>query len=120
MGNFSIVGAIPWRAQNASIFAVVAGLPSGEPFPQMVHMTDWLPTLCAMADAPVQHSIDLDGRNNLYLLRGELGKSETKRFWQWNRYTPLVTCNAAMRDGDWKLVHRHADFCPPDQREPGS
>jgi arylsulfatase A len=28
----------------------------------------------------------------------------TKRFWQWNRYTPVVTSNAAMRDGDWKLV----------------
>lgn len=23
-------------------------------------------------------------------------------------------------DGDWKLVHRHADFCPPDQREPST
>ena len=23
-------------------------------------------------------------------------------------------------DGDWKLVHRHADFCPPDQRKPST
>jgi len=21
-------------------------------------------------------------------------------------------------DGEWRLVHRHADFCPPDQRKP--
>jgi arylsulfatase A len=29
---------------------------------------------------------------------------ETRRFWQWNRYQPDITGNAAMRDGDWKLV----------------
>ena len=38
------------------------------------------------------------------ILRGEAGSGITKRFWQWNRYTPDVTCNAAVRDGDWKLV----------------
>src|SRR5262249_9705616 len=27
-----------------------------------------------------------------------------RRFWQWNRYTPVPECNAAMRDGKWKLV----------------
>ena len=27
-----------------------------------------------------------------------------QRFWQWNRYQPAVECNAAMRDGNWKLV----------------
>ena len=37
-------------------------------------------------------------------LRGEKGQVETRRFWQWNRYTPVGTCNAATRDGDWKLV----------------
>src|SRR5206468_8008071 len=25
-------------------------------------------------------------------------------FWQWNRYTPNPTTNAAMRDGRWKLI----------------
>jgi arylsulfatase A len=28
----------------------------------------------------------------------------TKRFWQWNRYMPLATCNAAVRNGAWKLI----------------
>jgi arylsulfatase A len=28
----------------------------------------------------------------------------SNRFWQWNRYTPDGECNAAMRDGKWKLV----------------
>ena len=37
-------------------------------------------------------------------LRGETGNTCTRRFWQWNRYTPVPTSNAAMRDGNWKLV----------------
>lgn len=46
----------------------------------------------------------LDGVNLLPALAGEPAEGVTRRFWQWNRYTPLVECNAAMRDGDWKLV----------------
>jgi hypothetical protein len=42
--------------------------------------------------------------NVLPVLRGERGQVQTQRFWQWNRYQPLVTSNAAMRDGNWKLV----------------
>ena len=42
--------------------------------------------------------------NVLPVLRGEPGQVETRRFWQWNRYQPDITSNAAMRDGDWKLV----------------
>ena len=29
---------------------------------------------------------------------------EPRRFWQWNFYVPNIGTNAAMRDGDWKLV----------------
>ena len=43
------------------------------------------PTLDALAQ------LELDGVN-------------PRRFWQWNRYTPMISCNAAMRDGDWKLL----------------
>ena len=46
----------------------------------------------------------IDGVNVLPVLRGESGEVCTRRFWQWNRYTPVVSCNAAMRDGPWKLV----------------
>jgi len=48
--------------------------------------------------------LKLDGWNVLPALRGEPGKVCTRRFWQWNRYTPVLECNAAMRDGAWKLV----------------
>jgi len=70
----------------------------------MCHFCDWFPTLLAAAGLEVPGDLRIDGVNVLPVLRGERGKVETRRFWQWNRYTPLVTCNAAMRDGDWKLV----------------
>jgi hypothetical protein len=38
------------------------------------------------------------------VLRGEARTDYGPRFWQWNRYTPVGTCNAAMRDGPWKLI----------------
>lgn len=81
-----------------------AGLDGGRHFHQMVHMVDWLPTLIAAAGLEPPGDLDLDGHNVLPVLRGEGGKVPTRRFWQWNRYTPTVTCNAAMRDGEWKLV----------------
>jgi arylsulfatase A-like enzyme len=51
---------------------------------------------------PVFRALDKARREPV--LRGEKGKTCTKRFWQWNRYTPDVRYNAAVRDGDWKLV----------------
>ncbi len=81
-----------------------AGLEAGRTVEKMVHFTDWFPTILAAAGLEVPKDLELDGVNVLPVLRGEDGKVETKRCWQWNRYTPLVTCNAAIRDGDWKLV----------------
>ena len=71
---------------------------------EMVHFTDWLPTLLALAGAEPPSDVRLDGTNILPVLQGERGKVNTTRFWQWNRYTPVGECNAAMRDGRWKLV----------------
>jgi len=81
-----------------------AGLQGAREVSEMVHFSDWFPTLLAMAGVPVPTSLKLDGVNVLPIIRGEKDHGCTKRFWQWNRYTPLVTCNAAVRDGDWKLV----------------
>ena len=46
----------------------------------------------------------LDGVDITPALRGENGGAYPQRCWQWNRYTPLGECNAAIRDGDWKLL----------------
>jgi len=81
-----------------------AGLDGGREVDRMIHFCDWFPTLLAALGLEVPGDLRIDGVNVLPVLRGEPGKVETRRFWQWNRYTPLVTSNAAMRDGQWKLV----------------
>ena len=81
-----------------------AGLNPDRTVNAMVHFSDWFPTLLAAAGIPVPANLALDGINILPVLRGEPGKVCTTRFWQWNRYRPVVTSNAAVRDGDWKLV----------------
>jgi arylsulfatase A len=80
------------------------GLAGGREVSDMVHFSDWFPTILAMAGVPVPQDLRIDGVDVLPVIRGEKGRACTKRFWQWNRYTPLVTCNAAVRDGEWKLV----------------
>ncbi len=84
-----------------------AGLPAGRHVHEMMHFADWLPTLLTVAGVtvpPALPALPLDGESALPHLRGEGGGGQSPRFWQWNRYTPLVTGNAAMRDGPWKLV----------------
>ena len=65
---------------------------------------DWLPTLAEATGVNPWSDLPLDGESILPVLRGEGGEVCSRRFWQWNRYTPVVQSNAAMRDGDWKLL----------------
>jgi len=81
-----------------------AGLARGRQLADMIHFTDWLPTLCALAGIEPPHDRKLDGLNIAPLLQADRGKVPDERFWQWNRYAPDGECNAAMRDGRWKLV----------------
>ncbi len=79
------------------------GLPAARQIDDLVHFNDWLPTLAAGAGADV-NDVALDGVNALPVLRGEPASMPDERYWQWNRYTPIADGNAAMRDGNWKLV----------------
>ena len=81
-----------------------AGLAAGAASSAFAHFTDWAPTLMALAGLPVPRDLKLDGHSVLHAFRGEPDDVEPRRFWQWNRYTPVPNCNAAMRDGPWKLV----------------
>jgi arylsulfatase A len=81
------------------------GLPALADVDALVHLTDWLPTLLAIAGVEPPSDLALDGVDVLPLLRGEPCSVPDTRFWQWNRYEPVPACNAAMRDGRWKLVH---------------
>ena len=80
------------------------GLDAGLRSDELVHYTDWFPTLLNMVGLDVPADLALDGVTALPALRDERGQINLQRFWQWNRYTPHGTCNAAMRDGDWKLL----------------
>ncbi len=80
------------------------GLDGGGRSGDMAHFTDWFPTLLNMAGVDAPAELALDGVDITPVLRGERGRIYPQRFWQWNRYVPVGACNAAMRDGDWKLL----------------
>jgi arylsulfatase A len=84
-----------------------AGLPAGETVGAMTHFTDWLPTLLLAAGGTVPTNLALDGYNILPTLRGEDSGYCDSRIWQWNRYDPVPCCNAALREGPWKI------YAPP-------
>ncbi len=87
-----------------------AGLPRGRVSHEMVHFADWLPTLLEMTGTPLlADTLPLDGERVLGCLRGERRAAPPPRCWQWNRYAPVPQCNAAARDGAWKLVQPWVD-----------
>jgi arylsulfatase A-like enzyme len=88
--------------RTSAIIRWPAGIEGRREVNDLVHFTDWMPTLAATAGAEAPRIVD--GRDVTPLLRGEGLTAGPPRFWQWNRYTPVRTCNAAMRDGAWKLV----------------
>ncbi|NQU42400.1 sulfatase-like hydrolase/transferase [bacterium] len=79
------------------------GLPGGVEVSEMVHFTDWLPTFLSAAGCVAKSELPLDGADALPLFRGETGKRPDQRFWQFNRYEPVLNCNGAVREGNWKL-----------------
>lgn len=63
-----------------------------------VHIVDWMPTLCHLADFEPKHSLQWDGRNIWPIITGETTQvSERILYWK----TPGAS---AVRKGDWKLI----------------
>lgn len=83
------------------------GLPSDTTIDAVTHFTDWYPTLLDAAGIRPHEPGRLDGESILPVLRGE-SMSDRTRFWQWTRYAPTESSNAAVRQGPYKLV-RPAD-----------
>ena len=81
-----------------------SGIPAGTRSDALVHFTDWLPTLLHLTGAKPLPGPALDGHNVAALLKGEAAAEPPRQFWQWNFYLPYIGTNAAMRDGNWKLV----------------
>lgn len=81
-----------------------AGLPArDEACTELLHITDWMPTLLQAAGLPSPAGEALDGMDVLPILRGESPMTGRKRFWSWNYGGPSSLANTAMRDGPWKL-----------------
>ena len=93
---------------------------------ELVHFVDLLPTILDHCDVQWQPSNPIDGMSFHALLSGDSysgdsdsGDSATQddeRYWQWNRGTPNYTHNAAVRQGEWKLVRPYVNrkSNPPD------
>lgn len=74
---------------------------------ELIHFTDVVPTMseiCGLEEPPNQ--LPLDGVSFAGLLSENFSppKFPRHRFWQWNRKEPLYSHNAAIREGNWKLV----------------
>ena len=85
---------------------------------ELVHFTDMVPTLMAICGlTPRPEDKPIDGRSIAGLLSGEWKSSQlpTQRFWQWNRKTPRYSHNAAVREGDWKLIRPYVTRNIPKQ-----
>ena len=74
---------------------------------EVVHFIDLVPTLMEICRFKrTSNDKPFDGRSFAGLLSDHWpnGKLPKQRFWQWNRKTPRYGHNAAVREGDWKLV----------------
>ncbi len=72
-----------------------------------IHVTDWMPTICALLDIPEAENAKWDGMNIWPLLIGKKDPALEKR----ELYCQGVQWkSAALHQGNWKLVvHRHED-----------
>ena len=64
---------------------------------------DVFPTILELCGTSHSPAAPIDGVSFCSLLAGD-SRKQKPRFWQWNRGKPNYTHNAAMREGDWKLV----------------
>ncbi len=80
-------------------------VPASKQVDGVLHFIDLLPTLLdACGVAPPADGLPIDGVSRWASLR-DTPADGAPRYWQWNRYTPIETCNSAVREGDWKLVY---------------
>jgi arylsulfatase A len=79
-------------------------LEGGREVADIVHFADWFPTLLNLCESDIPDRIDHDGVDVMPVLKGRSAVDYPNRCWQWSSYEPLPDCNAAIRDGDWKLL----------------
>ncbi len=94
-------------------------IPEGEVCNNLVSGIDILPTLAAVADAPLPEN-KIDGVNLLPLLEGDFDANPRETFYYYYRQNSLE----AVRHGSWKLVFPHPGrtyegFQPGNDGQPG-
>ena len=81
-------------------------IPAGQVIDTPVHGCDWLPTLYGLTNESAPAGAKpFDGLDVMPLLLGNPAPALTQRAlpFQRNRYAPVQHCNAAIREGRWKL-----------------
>ena len=71
---------------------------------QLVHFVDLVPTLLDLCGIDVRAFNAFDGESFATVLRDATASFSPTRYWQWNRGVPNYTHNAAIRQGQFKLV----------------
>lgn len=71
---------------------------------EIVHFTDIMPTFMELCHLERDSHLKLDGTSFAGILHGEESEHHPVRYWQWNRGVPRYSHNAAIREGNWKLV----------------
>ena len=106
--NVGLKGSKGWVYEGGirvpMILRYPAKLPANVINRELAHFTDWLPTLASLCEIKTVGENPLDGHDLSDQLQGEPLKTPPRRFWQWNFYYPSISTNAAVRDGDWKLI----------------
>jgi arylsulfatase A-like enzyme len=90
-GGIRLPGLISWTSH----------LPEGEVRGQMVHASDWMPTLSELTGAPIL-SPDIDGRSIVPVIRSADAPSPHEAL-HWY-LGPVQKPQWAVRQGDWKLI----------------
>jgi len=82
----------------------------------IIQFTDVLPTLVDIFGLEVSDNLKWDGGSFKKVLFNESAADSLpkQRFWQWNRGVPMYSHNAAMREGEWKLVRPQVTRNVPD------
>jgi arylsulfatase A-like enzyme len=73
-------------------------LPSGK-CNTPLHITDWMPTFCALAGHTPQSDLKWDGTNVWPVMMGQASRDSHPLYW-----TAPGFRSQAIRDGDWKLI----------------
>lgn len=84
---------------------------------EVIHFTDLLPSLIEICDLEVPDSLRILDGGSFYGLLYEKSlnvRLPDHRFWQWNRGVPYYSHNAAIREGDWKLIKPFVTMRIPD------